>query len=63
MALAGDGKLYVIHQDGRLKKISTDDGSVENESHVPAPSWDGLAIAEKCLYITTQDGRLICLGK
>ena len=63
MALAGDGKLYVVHQDGRLRVISTADGSVMYETHVPPPSWDGLAIAENCLYLTTQDGKLLCLGE
>ncbi len=62
MALAGD-KLYVVHQDGRMKVISTADGTVLNETHVPAPAWDGLAVAGKRLYLSTQDGELICLGE
>ncbi len=62
MALAGDGKLFVVHQDGRLKVISTDSGDVLGEVQVPAPAWDGLAIADGCLYLTTQAGELLCLG-
>ena len=62
MALAGD-KLYVVHQDGRMKVISTADGKVLNETHVPAPAWDGLAVAGNRLYLSTQDGELICLGE
>jgi len=62
MALSGDGKLYVIHQDGRLRVLSTADGSVIGETQVPPPAWDGLAIAEGRLLLTTQDGKLLCLG-
>lgn len=62
LALSGDGKLYVVHQDGRLKVISTADGKVSDEIKVPVPTWDGLAIAENCLYLTTQSGELICYG-
>ncbi len=63
MALAGDGKLYVVHRDGRLKVISTETGYVIDEAQVPPPAWDGLAIAEKRLYLTTQTGAVICLGR
>jgi sugar lactone lactonase YvrE len=63
MALANDGKLFVVHQDGRLKVISTVDGKVLSESRLPAPAWDGLAIAENRLFLTTQDGELLCLGE
>jgi outer membrane protein assembly factor BamB len=62
MALSGDGQLYVVHQDGRLKVISTETGEVTNQLLVPAPAWDGLAIAENCLFLTTQTGELLCLG-
>ncbi|MFK8114761.1 MAG: hypothetical protein AB8B91_21345, partial [Rubripirellula sp.] len=63
MALAGDGKLYVVHRDGRLKVINTETGYVIDETKVPPPAWDGLAIAEKRLYLTTQTGEVICLGE
>ncbi len=62
MALAKD-KLYVVHQDGRMKVLSTTDGYVISETQVPPPSWDGLAIAEGRLYLTTQDGKVVSLGK
>ena len=61
MALAND-KLYVVHQDGRLKVLSTSDGYVIHESNVPPPAWDGLAIAENSLFLTTQTGELVRLG-
>ena len=63
MALASNGKLYVVHRDGRLKVVSTETGYVVDEATVPAPSWDGLAIAEGRLYLTTNTGELICLGE
>ena len=62
-AMAGDGKLFVIHQDGRLRVLSTADGNVLSETRVPSPAWDGLAIAQGRLFLTTQDGRLLCLGE
>ncbi|MCA9266992.1 MAG: PQQ-binding-like beta-propeller repeat protein, partial [Planctomycetales bacterium] len=63
MALAGDGKLYVVHQDGRLKVVATDDGRVLDETQVPPPAWDGLAIADGRLFLSTQRGELLCLGE
>ena len=63
MALAGDDQLFVIHKDGRLKVLSTFDGYVVRETKVAPPAWDGLAIAEKKLFLTTKDGKLTCLGE
>lgn len=62
MALSGNDQLYVIHQDGRLKVISTSSGEVLRQTQVPSPAWDGLAIAESRIFLTTQDGELLCLG-
>ena len=62
MALARD-KLYVVHRDGRMKVLSTDSGYAIAETTVPPPAWDGLAIADGKLYLTTQEGELICLGE
>jgi outer membrane protein assembly factor BamB len=62
MAL-GDGKLYAVHRDGRLKVISTETGYVISETQVPAPAWDGLAIANNRLFLTTQTGEVVCLGE
>jgi len=52
----------VAHEDGRLKMLSTKDGSVIAERRVPTPAWDGLAIANGRLYLTTRTGELLCLG-
>lgn len=62
MALAGNGRLYLVHKDGRLKTLSTANGTVLDEVQVPPPAWDGLAIAGERLHLTTQTGRLLCLG-
>ncbi len=62
MALSKD-KLYVVHEDGRLKVLSTSDGYVIHEAQVPPPAWDGLAIANGRLFLTTQTGELVCLGE
>ncbi|MDH3585184.1 MAG: PQQ-binding-like beta-propeller repeat protein, partial [Phycisphaerae bacterium] len=61
LALAKD-RLYAIHQDGRLKVFSTSDGQIIGEARVPPPAWDGLAIAENRLFLSTQAGELVRLG-
>jgi outer membrane protein assembly factor BamB len=61
IALA-DNALYVAHEDGRLLKLSKDDGKQLSETKIPTPSWDGMAIAEERIFITTQTGELVCLG-
>ncbi len=63
MALAGDGRLFVIHKDGRLKVVATADGAVLETAQVPPPAWDGLAIANRRLYLTTQAGDVLCVGE
>jgi outer membrane protein assembly factor BamB len=63
MVLAGDGRLFVVHKDGRLKVVSIADGSILAESKVPPPVWDGLAIANRQVYLTSQSGELVCIGE
>ncbi|NCO39326.1 MAG: hypothetical protein COZ06_08745 [Armatimonadetes bacterium CG_4_10_14_3_um_filter_66_18] len=63
LALSGDGRLFVVHKDGRLKALATEDGRVLAEIQVPQPAWDGLAVADKRLFLTTQTGELVCLGE
>jgi len=63
MALAGNGRLFVVHKDGRLKIVSVTDGSVLAERHVPPPVWDGLAIASRRVYLASQSGELVCIGE
>lgn len=61
IALA-ENALYVAHEDGRLLKLTKDEGKKLDEFQIPTPAWDGMAIAENRLFITTQSGELICLG-
>ena len=62
MALSGNGRLYVVHKDGRMKVFDVTDGKVLAERQVPSPVWDGLAIAEGNLFLSTRSGELLCLG-
>ena len=62
MVMDSQERLYVVHQDGTLKVINTKDGSTLSESKVPAPMWDGLALAENRLFLSTEDGQLVCIG-
>ena len=61
MVLAAN-RLYAVHKDGRLKVFDTTDGNIVAQSQVPAPMWDGLAIAEEKLYLSTKAGEVLCLG-
>jgi len=63
MALAGNGRLFVVHKDGRLKIVSTMDGAVLAEKQVQPPVWDGLAIAGRRVYLTSRSGELVCMGE
>lgn len=62
MVMDSADHLYVVHQDGTLKVINTKDGSTLSESKVAAPMWDGLALADGKLFLSTKDGKLVCLG-
>ncbi|MCF6311395.1 MAG: PQQ-binding-like beta-propeller repeat protein [Verrucomicrobiales bacterium] len=53
---------YVIHKNGELKILNTEDGTVISSQQVPAPMWDGLALAQGKLFLSTADGQLICIG-
>ena len=63
MALTGNGRLFVVHKDGRLKIVSVADGSVLAERQGPPPVWDGLAIAGRQVYLVSQSGELVCMGE
>jgi len=63
MVMDSQQRLYVVHQDGTLKVINTQDGSTLSETKVPAPMWDGLALADERLFLSTEAGQLVCLGE
>jgi outer membrane protein assembly factor BamB len=60
MALAGDR--LALYAGGKLRLVSAKDGSSLREMDVPKPVWDGLAAAQGRLFLSTADGRLVCLG-
>ncbi|MEX2578807.1 MAG: PQQ-binding-like beta-propeller repeat protein [Verrucomicrobiales bacterium] len=62
MVLDSAERLYVVHRDGTLKVVDTRDGSEISSHPVAEPIWDGLALANGRLYLSTADGRLLCLG-
>ena len=53
------------HRKGAvLSYLSKTDGRKIGQVELPAvPRWDGLAVADDRLYISTEDGRVLCLGK
>ncbi|MEF8787847.1 MAG: PQQ-binding-like beta-propeller repeat protein, partial [Planctomycetota bacterium] len=49
---------------GRLLVLSTEDGETRSELQLPAPPvLDGIAVSAGRIYVSTQDGRLLCLGE
>ncbi len=55
---AYDGRL-----GGSLWVCSADDGSKVAEYALSSPvNWDGMAAAGRCLYLSTADGRLVCMA-
>ena len=51
-------------RDGKLLVFSTGSGEMVAEYDLPAaPVWDGLAVADGRLYLTTADGRVRCWSR
>ncbi|NNE90915.1 MAG: PQQ-binding-like beta-propeller repeat protein [Verrucomicrobiales bacterium] len=63
LSMTGDGRIFAIHKDGRMVVMAAEDGKILEEKTVPEPAWDGLAVANGKLFLTTLDGRLMCLGE
>jgi outer membrane protein assembly factor BamB len=61
LVLAGD-RLYVGGSDGKLRVLSAVDGHVTAEHVIPAPLWDGMAVAHGRLFMSTGNAQLLCLG-
>jgi outer membrane protein assembly factor BamB len=50
-------------QGSQLVVVDADTGETKGQLALPSvPVWDGLAAAHERLYLTTADGRLVCLG-
>ena len=62
IVLAGD-RLPVAGSDGDLRVPSSEDGKQIGRQALPAPLWDGMAVARGRLYYSTRDGQLLCLGE
>ena len=62
MMLAGDA-LCTVSPQGSLRMLDTRDGATRSELQVSPPAWDGLAAARGRVFLSTQDGRVVCLGK
>ena len=62
--LAEQDAALVGGQGGVLQAVSAKDGSLLGEYQLDwLPSWDGMAAAQKRLFVSTTDGRVICLGE
>ena len=61
LLLAGD-RLFLVGSRGEFQVRSAANGTVVRECKVPAPLWDGLAAARGKLYLSTVEGKLLCLG-
>jgi len=62
LLLAGNA-LCVAGAQGQLAMVSPDDGRTLGRLEVPPPAWDGLAAAGARIFLSTQDGRVLCLGQ
>jgi outer membrane protein assembly factor BamB len=48
----------------KLLSVNAADGQVINTVNLPSPPvWDGMSAAQGCLFVSTLDGRVMCLGK
>lgn len=61
VVLAGD-IVFVVGTRGRLFALAAADGKRLAVRDAPAPVWDGLAAAGGRLYLSTRNGRIICLA-
>ena len=62
MVLARD-RLWIAGSEGELRVLSADDGKLLTKHNLPAPLWDGMAIANSRLFVSTAGGKLLCLGE
>ena len=62
MVLAGD-RIFLAGSKGELQVRSAEDGKLMAKSRLSSPLWDGMAVAGGRLYVSTRDGKLLCLGE
>lgn len=62
VVLAGDGRAFLAHKDGRIVALNVADGAVLAQTQVDEPIWDSLILAGGKLFLTTMTGELVCVG-
>jgi hypothetical protein len=62
MVLAGE-RLLIAGSDGQLRVLSAAEGKHVGKKTLPAPLWDGMAVARGRLYYATRQGKLLCVGE
>ncbi len=62
MVLTAD-QLFSVGGEGTLTSLSTENGEILFQMNLEAPIWDGMAAAYNKLYLSTANGKLICLGQ
>jgi len=61
MVLAGD-RLFLADSQGGLSVLSAKDGKPLARMKTAIPVWDGMCASTGRLYLSSQDGRVVCLG-
>lgn len=61
LVLAGE-TVFAAGKTGGLWAWAAADGKRLGRRDLPPPVWDGMAAARGALYVSTADGRVICLG-
>jgi outer membrane protein assembly factor BamB len=54
--------VLLASQQGGLALLSPEDGSAISQLDILPVVWDGLAVAGKSVFVSTQDGQILCLG-
>jgi hypothetical protein len=54
--------VFAAGRTGGLRAYALADGRRLAERDLPPPVWDGMAAARGALYVSTADGRVLCLG-
>jgi len=62
LVLAGK-TAFAAGRNGGLCAVDADGGQQLASRDLPSPVWDGMAAAYGALYVSTADGRVICLGR
>ena len=61
LVLAGP-TVFAAGKTGGLRAFAAADGRRLAQRDLPPPVWDGMAAAGGALYVSTADGRVVCLG-